>query len=85
MLLQIFSQTLLGPVFLQFIRREADEGFEPSNARPCSIRWNPINCRAEKSESAPQCKVWLELGRVACSNRSGALAQALEHLAPSKA
>jgi 4-hydroxyphenylpyruvate dioxygenase len=31
LLLQIFSQTLLGPVFFEFIQRKADEGFGEGN------------------------------------------------------
>jgi 4-hydroxyphenylpyruvate dioxygenase len=31
LLLQIFSQTLLGPVFFEFIERRADEGFGEGN------------------------------------------------------
>ena len=31
LLLQIFSQTLLGPVFFEFIERKADEGFGEGN------------------------------------------------------
>lgn len=31
LLLQIFSQTLLGPVFFEFIQRTADEGFGEGN------------------------------------------------------
>jgi 4-hydroxyphenylpyruvate dioxygenase len=30
-LLQIFSQTLLGPVFFEFIQRKRDEGFGEGN------------------------------------------------------
>ncbi|MBM3363462.1 MAG: 4-hydroxyphenylpyruvate dioxygenase, partial [Betaproteobacteria bacterium] len=30
-LLQIFSQSLLGPVFFEFIQRKADEGFGEGN------------------------------------------------------
>jgi len=33
LLLQIFSQTLLGPVFLEFIQRKRDEGFGEGNFR----------------------------------------------------
>ncbi|MBU6258482.1 MAG: 4-hydroxyphenylpyruvate dioxygenase [Burkholderiales bacterium] len=33
LLLQIFSQTLLGPVFFEFIERRADEGFGEGNFR----------------------------------------------------
>jgi len=31
LLLQIFSQTLLGPVFFEFIQRQGDEGFGGGN------------------------------------------------------
>ena len=31
LLLQIFSETLLGPVFFEFIERQADEGFGEGN------------------------------------------------------
>ena len=31
LLLQIFSQTLLGPVFFEFIQRKGDEGFGEGN------------------------------------------------------
>ena len=31
LLLQIFSQTLLGPVFFEFIERKGDEGFGEGN------------------------------------------------------
>ena len=31
LLLQIFSQTLLGPVFFEFIQRAGDEGFGEGN------------------------------------------------------
>jgi len=31
LLLQIFSQTLLGPVFFEFIQRKSDEGFGEGN------------------------------------------------------
>ncbi|NCX73427.1 MAG: 4-hydroxyphenylpyruvate dioxygenase, partial [Betaproteobacteria bacterium] len=31
LLLQIFSQTLLGPVFFEFIQRKDDEGFGEGN------------------------------------------------------
>jgi 4-hydroxyphenylpyruvate dioxygenase len=31
LLLQIFSETLLGPVFFEFIQRKADEGFGEGN------------------------------------------------------
>lgn len=31
LLLQIFSQTLLGPVFFEFIQRQGDEGFGEGN------------------------------------------------------
>jgi 4-hydroxyphenylpyruvate dioxygenase len=31
LLLQIFSQTLLGPVFFEFIQRKQDEGFGEGN------------------------------------------------------
>jgi 4-hydroxyphenylpyruvate dioxygenase len=31
LLLQIFSETLLGPVFFEFIQRERDEGFGEGN------------------------------------------------------
>ena len=31
LLLQIFSQTLLGPVFFEFIQRKADQGFGEGN------------------------------------------------------
>ena len=31
LLLQIFSQTLLGPVFFEFIQREGDDGFGEGN------------------------------------------------------
>jgi 4-hydroxyphenylpyruvate dioxygenase len=31
LLLQIFSQTLLGPVFFEFIQRRGDEGFGEGN------------------------------------------------------
>jgi 4-hydroxyphenylpyruvate dioxygenase len=31
LLLQIFSQTLLGPVFFEFIQRKRDEGFGEGN------------------------------------------------------
>jgi len=31
LLMQIFSQTLLGPVFFEFIQRKADEGFGEGN------------------------------------------------------
>jgi 4-hydroxyphenylpyruvate dioxygenase len=31
LLLQIFSQTLLGPVFFEFIQRKNDEGFGEGN------------------------------------------------------
>ena len=30
-MLQIFSQTLLGPVFFEFIQRKGDEGFGEGN------------------------------------------------------
>jgi 4-hydroxyphenylpyruvate dioxygenase len=30
-LLQIFSQTILGPVFFEFIQRKGDEGFGEGN------------------------------------------------------
>jgi 4-hydroxyphenylpyruvate dioxygenase len=33
LLLQIFSQTLLGPVFFEFIQRKGDEGFGEGNFR----------------------------------------------------
>jgi 4-hydroxyphenylpyruvate dioxygenase len=31
LLLQIFSQTLLGPVFFEFIQRKGDDGFGEGN------------------------------------------------------
>ena len=31
LLLQIFSQTVLGPVFFEFIQRKADDGFGEGN------------------------------------------------------
>ncbi|HVJ15628.1 MAG TPA: hypothetical protein VM686_09305, partial [Polyangiaceae bacterium] len=31
LLLQIFSQTMLGPVFFEFIQRQGDEGFGEGN------------------------------------------------------
>ena len=31
LLLQIFSQTLLGPVFFEFIQRQGDDGFGEGN------------------------------------------------------
>jgi 4-hydroxyphenylpyruvate dioxygenase len=33
LLLQIFSQTLLGPLFFEFIQRKGDEGFGEGNFR----------------------------------------------------
>jgi len=33
LLLQIFSQTMLGPVFFEFIQRKGDEGFGEGNFR----------------------------------------------------
>jgi 4-hydroxyphenylpyruvate dioxygenase len=33
LLLQIISQTLLGPVFFEFIQRIADEGFGEGNSK----------------------------------------------------
>jgi hypothetical protein len=38
LLLQIFSQTLLGPVFFEFIQRKGDDGFGEGNFKACSSR-----------------------------------------------
>ena len=38
LLLQIFSETLLGPVFFEFIQRKGDDGFGRATSRPFSSR-----------------------------------------------
>jgi 4-hydroxyphenylpyruvate dioxygenase len=40
LLLQIFSNTLLGPVFFEFIQRKGDDGLAKATSRPFSIRSN---------------------------------------------
>ena len=37
-LLQIFSKTVIGPIFFEFIQRKGDDGFGEGNFRRCSNR-----------------------------------------------
>jgi 4-hydroxyphenylpyruvate dioxygenase len=54
LLLQIFSQTLLGPVFFEFIQRKADEGFGEGNFKALfeSLERDQIRRGALKVEPA---------------------------------
>jgi hypothetical protein len=40
-LLQIFSKTVIGPIFFEFIQRKGDDGFGEGNFRRCSNRSRP--------------------------------------------
>ncbi len=53
LLLQIFSETLLGPVFFEFIQRKADEGFGEGNFKALfeSLERDQIRRGALKSEA----------------------------------
>ena len=55
LLLQIFSQTLLGPVFFEFIERRADEGFGEGNFKALfeSLERDQIRRGTLKVEEAP--------------------------------
>jgi 4-hydroxyphenylpyruvate dioxygenase len=55
LLLQIFSQTLLGPVFFEFIQRKADEGFGEGNFKALfeSLERDQIRRGAIQVETTP--------------------------------
>ena len=55
LLLQIFSQTLLGPVFFEFIQRKADEGFGEGNFKALfeSLERDQIRRGAIQVEKTP--------------------------------
>jgi 4-hydroxyphenylpyruvate dioxygenase-like putative hemolysin len=52
LLLQIFSQTLLGPVFFEFIQRKGDDGFGEGNFKACSNRWSATRSAGARSARA---------------------------------
>ena len=56
LLLQIFSQTLLGPVFFEFIQREGDEGFGEGNFKALfeSLERDQIRRGALQLDTTPQ-------------------------------
>jgi 4-hydroxyphenylpyruvate dioxygenase len=56
LLLQIFSETLLGPVFFEFIQRKQDEGFGEGNFKALfeSIERDQINRGVLKTKEAAQ-------------------------------
>ena len=46
LLLQIFSKTVIGPIFFEFIQRKGDEGFGEGNFRALFQSIEEIRCRA---------------------------------------
>jgi 4-hydroxyphenylpyruvate dioxygenase len=56
LLLQIFSQTLLGPVFFEFIQRKGDDGFGEGNFKALfeSMERDQLRRGVIQADAAPQ-------------------------------
>ena len=54
MLLQIFSKTVIGPIFFEFIQRKGDEGFGEGNFKALfeSIEEDQIPARSDRAGGA---------------------------------
>ena len=48
-LLQIFSKTVIGPIFFEFIQRKGDDGFGKAISKPCLNRLSVNKLKMAKS------------------------------------